>query len=170
MTLYEALWYFLIYACGGWLIEETYVFLASGELVKRGFLHGPICPIYGFGMLIVILALTPIRKRLFPLFVGAVLLTSLLEYCTGYVMEHLFNQRWWDYTGMPYNLDGYICLKFSLTWGALCVLIVRILHPRVKERVQKITYKRGRKILAVAYAVLAVDLVSTLASLVLKSK
>lgn len=168
ITLYEALWYFILYACSGWLIEEIYVFLISGELVKRGFLYGPIGPIYGFGMLIVILGLTPIKKRLIPLFAGAVLLTSLLEYFTGYVLDHIFQQKWWDYTGMPYNLDGYICLKFSLAWGALCIVIVRFIHPRVKALIEKLSRKRGRQFLIVAYSILAMDFVATLASLILK--
>jgi len=167
ITLYDALWFFILYAFSGWLIEETYVFLVSGELVKRGFLHGPIGPIYGFGMLIVILSLTPIKKRIFPLFVGAVLLTSLLEYFTGVVLDRLFNEKWWDYTGMPFNLNGYICLRISLAWGVLCVFVIRFIHPRVENFVKKIKMKRGRQFLIVIYTVVAVDFVSTIASLIL---
>lgn len=168
ISLYEALWFFIIYSFTGWLIEEVYIFMAYGELVKRGFLYGPIGPIYGFGMLMVILALTPIKKRLIPLLVGAILLTTVLEYVTGYVLDNVFHQRWWDYAGFPYNLDGYVCLKFSLAWGFMCVFIVRIVHPRVKMFVDKITQARGRQILIATYTIVTVDFVATVASLILK--
>lgn len=170
VSFYEALWFFIIYAFMGWIIEETYILMAFGVFVKRGFLHSPIGPIYGFGMLIVILSLTPIKKRFIPLLVGAVLLTSVLEYSTGFILEYIFHERWWDYSGTPFNLHGYISLKFSLAWGFGCVFIVRVIHPRIKNFVNKITHKRGRRFLIAAYSIITVDFLATLAGLILKSK
>lgn len=170
VSLYEYLWYFVIYAFMGWILEETYILMAFGVFVKRGFLHSPIGPIYGFGMLIVIMALSPIKERFIPLFTGAVLLTSALEYSSGFVLQYLFNQRWWDYTGTSFNLNGYISLKSSLAWGLICVLIVRTIHPRIKNFVVKITHKRGNRFLIATYGIIAIDLLATLATLLLNSK
>lgn len=168
ISLYEALWYFLIYGILGWIIEELYIWFEFGVIVKRGFLHGPIGPIYGFGMLLVILALTPIQKRIIPLFVGATLLTSFIEYFGGLTLDKLFNQRWWDYSTKAYNLDGYICLSFSIMWGLACVFIMRLIHPRVKHYVENSKLHNGKKILFIAYGIVIADFLATLAKLILK--
>lgn len=168
VTFYETLWYFFIYAFLGWLMEEIYIFVTFGVLVKRGFLHIPIGPIYGFGMLIVLFALTPIKKRILPLFAGSVLLTTILEYCTGYVLDHLFHQRWWDYTGFPNNLGGYVCLEFSLMWGIVGVVFIRWIHPVVRVLVAKVPYKWGRRILMAIYTIILVDSAATGAGLILQ--
>lgn len=125
------IWLFFIYAFLGWCTEVVYAGVNQGVFVNRGFFNGPLCPIYGFGVITVLLCLLPLRENLLLLYVGSVVLTSLLELLSGFLMEKLFHQRWWDYTDDPFNIGGYICLKFSLLWGMACVLIVDIVHPLI---------------------------------------
>ena len=121
--MYRFLWIFFIYAFLGWCTEVSYAALVSGRFVNRGFLNGPVCPIYGLGVVLVMACLEPFRDNLLLLFVCSVLLTSLLEWITGFVLEKLFHQRWWDYSNEPFNLGGYVCLRFSIAWGLACVFV-----------------------------------------------
>ncbi|MEG0803444.1 MAG: hypothetical protein RSF90_00670 [Pygmaiobacter sp.] len=134
-TLYQLFWYFFVYSTLGWCMEVVFHTVNTGKWVNRGFLNGPICPIYGSGVLIVLCVLSPFKDHLLVLFVGGAVLTSLLELATGFVLEKSFHTHWWDYSEMPYNLGGYICLKFSLFWGVGCVLVVGVLHPFISSLV-----------------------------------
>lgn len=113
-NLYEAVWIFLIYAFLGWCCEVAFAAVNKGKFVNRGFLNGPVCPIYGFGMLIVVLCLWSLRDKPFLLFLGSAALTTALEFVTGFVLERFFHDKWWDYSDMPFNVKGYICLKFTV--------------------------------------------------------
>lgn len=131
LILREFAWIFLIYGFVGWCTEVIFAAVNSGKFVNRGFLNGPICPIYGFGILAVVRLLKPFGNNILLLFVGSVLITSALEYITGFLLEKLFHQKWWDYSDVPFNIQGYVCLKFSLLWGLACMFIVKIIHPLV---------------------------------------
>ena len=126
--------------------------------MNRGFLNGPVCPIYGFGVVIVVLCLTPLMENTLLLFLGSVLLTSLLELGVGFALEKLFHQRWWDYTNEPFNLGGYICLRFSLAWGLACLLVMEIIHPSVLWLIRHIPHTLGLVLLACFVSVMAVEL------------
>ena len=129
MNLSHWILLFFIYACLGWGGEVAFAALKEGRFINRGFLNGPICPIYGFGVISVVLALRPVQDSLLLLYAGSVLFTSVMELVTGWALEKLFHARWWDYSDMPLNLMGHVCLVFSLLWGAACVAVVRGLHP-----------------------------------------
>ena len=116
-TLYEVLWIFIIYAFIGWCSEVSYAAMDRGIFVNRGFLNGPYCPIYGIGVLTVIVILTPLKRNLLLLYVGSFFLTSILEFLTGFILEKVFHNKWWDYSNKPCNIMGYVCLKFSIFWG-----------------------------------------------------
>ena len=116
-SLYQVFAYFLIYSCLGWCLEVIYAAVTTGKLVNRGFLNGPVCPIYGFGMVIVLFALTPLSHSLLLLYLGGVILPSALELVGGWALYKLYHTRWWDYSDYPFNIGGYICLEFSLLWG-----------------------------------------------------
>lgn len=103
----------------------------SRAFVNRGFLNGPWCHVYGFGVVIVLAFLEPLKSNLLLLFLSSVVLTSALEWATGFVLEKIFHQRWWDYSDQPFNLNGYICLRFSIAWGLACLFVVKLLHPSV---------------------------------------
>lgn len=129
VSFFDILVYFILYAIIGYMLEVIYAALVLGKFVNRGFLNGPWCPIYGFGMVIVALTLKPVSSSLIALFIGSVLVTSIIEFVTGFVLEKVFKQKWWDYTDEPFNLGGYICLKFSLIWGVACVFVVKLVLP-----------------------------------------
>jgi len=105
-TFYEVVWIFLIYAFIGWCTEVSYATLDAGKFVNRGFLNGPYCPIYGIGVLVVVVILTPLKNSLLILFIGSFVLTSVLEYITGYVLEKVFHNKWWDYSDKPLISKG----------------------------------------------------------------
>lgn len=163
--LYHILWIFFIYAFLGWCTEVSYAATKTGRFVNRGFLNGPWCPIYGFGVVIVLSFLEPLKNNLPLLFLGSVVLTSALEWLTGFLLEKLFAQRWWDYSNEPFNLGGYICLRFSLAWGFACVFVVKLLHPTVLLFIRLIPHLAGVVLLAVLGAVMAVDLAATVSTI-----
>lgn len=158
----QYLWYFLIYACLGWMAEVCFAAATTGKIVNRGFLNGPVCPIYGAGMSIVIWCLSPLLQKPLLLFLGSVALTTLLEGLTGFVMEKLFHQRWWDYSDAPFNIGGYVCLKFSLMWGFGCMLVLDVVHPPIRDLVAILPQTLSVVLLCILYAVLFADLLATL--------
>ena len=160
-SLYEIFWYFVIYAVLGWVVEVCFCSINTGGFVNRGFLNGPVCPIYGFGMVAVLVCLWPLRHNIPVLYAGAVLLTSALDLVTGWVLKKLFHTSGWDYSNMRFNLGGYICLRFSLVWGVGATLVVKLVHPAVAALVALVPHTAG-VVLAVPVAALFVcDLVIT---------
>lgn len=164
--LYRFLWIFFIYAFLGWCTEVSYAALATGKFVNRGFLNGPVCPVYGFGVVIVLAGLSPLEDNLLLLFLGSLVLTSALEWLTGFVLEKLFHQRWWDYSDQPFNLSGYVCLRFSVAWGFACLFVVKLLHPTVLLFIRLIPRPLGLALLVLLGGVMAVDLTATVSSIV----
>ena len=164
--LYLTLWIFFVYAFLGWCAEVSYAALHTGRFVNRGFLNGPVCPIYGFGMAAVLWILRPLMGNTVLLFLGSVVLTSLLEWLTGLVLEKLFHQRWWNYSGEPFNLGGYICLRFSLYWGLACLFVLKIIHPTVLWGVRAVPRSVGWVLLAVFAAAMAADLAAAVRTVV----
>lgn len=134
-TVYEIISYFFIYAFLGWCCEVIFAAVKEGRFVNRGFLNGPACPIYGFGVITVLMILWGVKDNFVLLFFGSVLLTSVLEYVTGYILEKFFHMRWWDYSSEHFNIKGYVCLKFSILWGLACLIVVDIVHPAIENLV-----------------------------------
>jgi len=165
------LWVFYIYAFLGWCVEVVFHAVSEGRFVNRGFLNGPICPIYGFGVLIVVSCLAPFRENHLILFFGSVLLTSALELATGFVQERFFNDKWWDYSKEPLNLHGYVCLRFSLLWGLACILIVDVIFPLTFKLTELIPQTLGYVLLSFFLAVTVFDeTVTLIETLKLKKK
>ena len=156
-TIYEAIWIFFIYAFIGWCTEVSYVGLNEGHFVNRGFLSGTYCPIYGFGVLLVVSLLTPIKNNLLLLFLGSVALTTLLEYLTGLILDKIFKQRWWDYSDVPFNIQGYVCPKFAVFWGLGCMFVVRVLHPHILTVIHWLNGQAGKFMLGVAIIIFVLD-------------
>ena len=101
------------------------------KFVNRGFLIGPICPIYGFGVLLIILLVGNSKSDLLAVFLKSILVCSVLEYFTSYFMEKLFHARWWDYSKNKYNINGRICLETMLPFGILSTIVIYVVHPLV---------------------------------------
>ena len=119
---------FMTYAFGGWAMEVIISLLQRRKLVNRGFLVGPICPIYGVGALLLSLVVSSDESPL-VIFCVAVVGSAVLEYGISYIMEKLFRVRWWDYTDQPFNLNGRICAESVLAFGVIGVLILKIINP-----------------------------------------
>lgn len=160
-SLYHVLAFFLIYSCTGWCLEVIFAAATTGQLVNRGFLNGPVCPIYGFGMIIVLFTLTPLQDSVLLLYIGGVILPSALELVGGWALYKLYHTRWWDYSDFPFNIGGYICLEFSLLWGVGTLVVMRIVHPVVAGLVDMIPPFVGFVVMCVLYAVYAADVVVT---------
>ena len=159
--LYQFLCIFFVYAFLGWCTEVSYAALQTGKFVNRGFLNGPVCPIYGFGVVIILACLTPLKQHFILLFLGSVVLTSLLELVTGFVLEKLFHQRWWDYSDDPFNIGGYICLEFSLLWGVGTLIVMKMVHPVIAGLIEMIPPLVGLILMILLYAVYAADTIAT---------
>lgn len=146
--------FFYIYCFLGWVFESTYVSLKSHRFVNRGFMHGPMLPIYGSGAIIVLFAVLPFKGNyVMQYFIGAFAAT-LLEYCTGLAMEAIFKVRYWDYSGQKFNLNGYICLSSTIAWGFFAVLLVNVIHKPI-ENLLFWLHPEVRSVLAVAVTLIA---------------
>ena len=139
LLLARVVLYFFVYGCVGWGVEVAFAAVTTRQLVNRGFLNGPICPIYGFGMVALVSAMQLLPKpeqtgedanTVLVFFVG-MFITTLIELVGGWVLFKLFHTRWWDYSMYRFNLGGYICPQFSLLWGLGSVLMVKVVHPLV---------------------------------------
>lgn len=122
---------FFFYGLCGWIWESCYVSIRQRRWVNRGFLHGPLLPIYGFGAVIILLATLRVQDSLWQVYLLGMASATALEYGTGVVMEVLFHVRYWDYSNQKFNLNGHICLTSSLAWGAFSLLLVRAVHPPI---------------------------------------
>ena len=127
------------------------------EWVNRGFLHGPVLPIYGSGALIVLLCTISVRDQMGLIFLFGMVGATLLEYVTGACMERLFRVRYWDYSHLPLNVHGYICLPVSLGWGAFSVFLMRGIHVPVETLVLGIPDRMAEIVAVVCSSVFAVD-------------
>lgn len=165
-TLMDYAWFFIIYAFLGWCVEIIFHAIKSRKFVNRGFLNGPVCPIYGFGMVIIIFFLEPLKENLFLLFIGAFFLTSILEFITGFVLEKIFHDKWWDYTNMPFNIKGYVCLIFSLAWGIAGVFMMKIVHPPIATSIVLLDRLLGYVILFILMALLLIDFIITIQGII----
>ena len=127
--------FFYIYCFFGWIIESTYVSVCTGNWVNRGFMRGPVIPIYGTGAIIILFAVIPFRTSPILVFIIGTIAASVLEFVTGFVMERIYKVRYWDYSDKPFNLCGYICLFNSLCWGVLSILLIYLVHSWVEKGV-----------------------------------
>ncbi len=160
-TIYELAWMFLIYAFLGWCAEVIFHTVTVGDFANRGFLNGPVCPIYGVGAAAVISVLSRVDNTVIMFFVSMVL-TSLLELITGFVLKKIYHTSWWDYSDKPFNIGGYICLEFSILWGFACVGVMKLLHPVVMDFIHIIPDVLGLILLIFFLAVFAADIVVTI--------
>lgn len=173
MTLYAAVWYFMIYSFLGWVLEVVYHAVGQGLVVNRGFLNGPVCPIYGVGVILIFTLAELFNEggveatQTIVLFAGGVVFATAVELFGGWALDKLFHARWWDYSNEPFNLHGYICLKFSLLWGLAIVFVVRVLHPFIAAHsAAMIPEKYGWPVLAVLGAAYLADIIVTVAIII----
>lgn len=128
-TLTDFVWLFFLYSFAGWCIEVCCAAVRRRKFVNRGFVNSPLCPIYGFGSVLFGIFLPELTGEPFFLFLGGMLLASVLEYATGMAMEKIFRKKLWDYSDIRFNLSGYICARYCLLWGALALLTMLVTNP-----------------------------------------
>jgi uncharacterized membrane protein len=171
--IYRILWYFAVYSVLGWCVEVVYCTVKTGKVANRGFLNGPVCPVYGFGMLAIcrVVDLLPLERmgqiRFIPLFLAGMVLASLVELIAGWSLFHLFHTRWWDYSDRPFNIGGYVCLQMSLLWGTGTLIMIDFIHPITQRlTVDTVPMRVGWAVLAAFYMVFAADLAVTVSIMV----
>ena len=147
---------FFFYCLCGWIWESCYVSARQRRWVNRGFLHGPLLPIYGSGAIIILLATIPVAEDLRLVYLFGMIAATLLEYVTGAAMERIFKVRYWDYSNQKFNLNGHICLSSSVAWGFFSILMVRFIHPpiaRLLARVPALCVDPLAHVLTIAFTV-----------------
>lgn len=164
--MYTYLWCFFIFAFLGWCSEVVFAAFVEKRFVNRGFLNGPLCPIYGFGVVLIDFCLRPVRYNIAALLIGSMLVGSALEWVAGFLLEKVFHQKWWDYSNEPHNLNGYICLKFSLLWAFAGSAVVGLVMPASRYLVSLIPRTVGWVLLCVLLGLIAVDFTVTVVSII----
>lgn len=165
MAVYDILSSFFFYGFAGWCAEVAFAAVRQGKFVNRGFLNGPICPIYGVGVTIIVTALDSCQKNFVSLYLASTILATFLEWVTGFFLEKLFHHKWWDYSNMPLNIGGYVCPLFSAVWGIACVIVVRILHPMIRTCISWIPRWMSILLLTAFMLTLIIDLYVTVAGI-----
>lgn len=172
LSFYQLGWYFIVYSFIGWCVEVVYHAVSQGKILNRGFLNGPVCPVYGFGMLAVLAAgntmaesgdVTTLNAGV--IFLGGMVLATTVELIAGWALDTFCHARWWDYSSVPFNFHGYICLKFSLYWGLGAIIVVRIVHPMLAASpAWHISGRIGWPLLGICTAAYLADFLVTVAT------
>jgi len=151
--------YFIIYSIIGFFIETIFGIVTKGVIESRqGFLYGPFCPIYGLGAVVMILLLKRFDKNIYVLFVMGTIVGGSLEYLVSLIGEIIFNTKWWDYSDRVFNINGRVCLSFSLFWGILAIYLLKHLNPIVDKLIAKIKGKAGVRTYKILIIVISVFL------------
>lgn len=157
---------FLAYSFIGWLWETCYCSIKHGHFINRGFLRGPLCPVYGFGGLLIMYLLEPWAHTWLPLFFASMVIVSILEYFTGWLLETLFHTRWWDYSKERFNLHGRIYLGGAICFGIMGTVITHFVHPWLEAKILSIPLQTARLVAWILFAVFLVDFLTTIRGLV----
>ena len=134
-TIVQWICFFFIYGFLGWCYESAYVSIKHKQWVNRGFVRGPLLPLYGSGAILLLFVTIPFRENLFLMFVSGAIGATILEYVTGVAMEALFKVRYWDYSKRKFNFQGHICLAATTLWGVFAIVIVKVVHRPIENLV-----------------------------------
>lgn len=166
LSIWRIFAYFIIYSIGGYVIETLFGIMTKGVWESRqSFLYGPFCAIYGLGAVILIIFLHKYNKKYNALFIGGFIVGSVVEYLVSLIGEAILNVKWWDYSDMPLNIDGRICVYFSLFWGFLAIYLIASLNPKVDKIIdwfkEKLSMKALKVITTTTILVLFIDCIMT---------
>lgn len=143
IKLHYALWYFILFSVAGLIIEMSYGYATMGIIESRkGLFLGPFCPIYGVGGALLIFILDKFKNNKLKLFIYGGIIGSVLEYVLSFILEAFYGARFWDYGYVKYNINGRICIIYSLFWAILSVVIIKLIKPRVDKIIEKIPRKK----------------------------
>ena len=158
-TIYDYLGLFFLYAFLGWLLETTVAAVRKKHMVNRGFLNGPLCAIYGITAVFMTRYLYELQSSPVFLFLGCMIIATAAEWIAGHVLERIGHGKWWDYSKLPFNIGGYVCLLFSLIWGVACVFIVYFVHPLIHQVLSLIPHTAGIALIAILGIALLLSLI-----------
>lgn len=172
ISIYEIFYNFFIYSFFGWIYESIYVSVREKKWVNRGFLNGPVIPIYGASATLLYIAffndrMLPVTQAgdvvsILVIFVSGMVLASLLEFVTSWTMEKLFHARWWDYSECFMNIQGRVCLKASLFWGFLSVVMAELLQPAMSRLIARLPRPMSEYLGYLIFVVFAADFTVTM--------
>lgn len=167
ISIWRILAYFIIYSVAGYIIETIYGMITKGVWESRqSFLYGPFCGIYGLGAVVMILCLHKFPKKYNILFIGGFIVGSIVEYLISLFGEVVLGVKWWDYSNMPLNLNGRICVYFSVFWGFLGIYLIASLNPKVDRLINWIklklkTQKALKAFVVIVFTLLILDCIAT---------
>lgn len=142
ITFKRILAYFIIYSFLGFIIETIFGMLTKGVIESRqSCLYGPFCCIYGLGAAVMIPGLQKFKKKNWTLFLAGAIEGSIVEYVISWLGEIVFHIKWWDYSNMPFDINGRICLLFTIFWGILALVLMRLINPYIEKFIDKIPKK-----------------------------
>lgn len=160
---------FIIYSLAGWTLEVIAIAIKEKKFVNRGITNGPLCPIYGIAGVLITIATHDINST-FLLFLASLIYATIIEFIAGKLLERVNKNKWWDYSHKKFNLDGYICLEYSLLWGLLGVFTMRFINPLLLYLFDKINIILASIVIASSLALIALDIVSSFISLKYSTK
>lgn len=159
-SIWRLIAYFIIYSVLGFIIETAFGAVTKGVIESRkSFLYGPFCAIYGLGAVVMILCLQPFKKNNNTLFWGGFVVGSVIEYLVSLIGELIFHVIWWDYSDMPLNINGRVCVYFSIFWGLLGIYLVSYINPKIDKLINFIKRKISDKALKIIEMITAVFLI-----------
>ena len=157
ISIWRILAYFIIYSIAGYIIETIFGLLTKGVIESRkSFLYGPFCAIYGVGAVVMIVSLQYFKKNNYTLFFGGFVVGSIVEYLVSLIGEFIFHVKWWDYSNELFNINGRICVMFSLFWGVLAIYLMSHFNMKVDKLIDKIKEKVSSKILNSAVIIIVI--------------
>ncbi|WP_100065685.1 putative ABC transporter permease [Miniphocaeibacter massiliensis] len=153
---------FIVYAFIGWIWETIYCSIKAKHFVYRGFLLGPYCPVYGFGVSFVLLLVPKDSGTLLNLYFNVIVIVTIIEYIASFLLEKLFHMKLWDYSDIPFNIEGRVAVPVSLFWGVGCIFLIKVINPVVNDVIDKFIKDTDSIGPIILFILFAVDVMSTL--------
>ncbi len=155
ISLKQILWYLIIFSIIGLIIETTFGYLTTGVLESRkGLIWGPFCPVYGVGATILIILLGKYKDNFVKLFILGSIIGNMIEYGLSYLLEAMYGTRFWDYSYITWNLNGRICIKYSIFWGILAVLLILFVKPTIDKLINKIPNSKALNLTLILFIII----------------
>ncbi len=153
---------FIVYSVVGWLWESVFCSFKARHFVYRGFLLGPYCPVYGFGVVSVLLLIPKEYGTIFNLYLNIVVIVTVVEYVASVLLEKLFNMQLWDYSKVPLNIHGRVAVPVSIFWGIGCLFLVQFIQPKVEVMIGKLDTLFNGWLAVILLVIFVSDVISTL--------
>ena len=152
--------YFFTYSFLGWILETVFCVLTLGVFNKRGFLYGPVCPIYGFGAVLIILTLKKFKGKKTKEFFISMIVFSVFEYVVSWLFEMIFHLRWWDYSNDIGNINGRISIAYSVAWGVIGLVFNEKIHPFIESKLDKAKNKMSYEVQKIIVLILPIAILT----------